>query len=180
MSATLTVPAGFVPYLRSGLFGEWGIAASELAVLADDFGSNASDGAYSEPLQTFLTIWTLLGEVGLKDIDGQGDVVINLGVNGAHVVKGLKHEHSALLNQLDQLPRNTRKAIRAAASAKVAEFGEFVSAVDARVNRLHSRQHQSSSALPEHSRTPLRARPPQARRSPAGEATTRADDPQKR
>ena len=165
MSATLTVPAGFVPYLRSGLCGEWGTAASEIAFLADDFGSNASAGAYSEPLQAFLTIWTLLGEIGVKDIDGQGDVVINLVVNGAHVVKGLKYEHRALMDQLDQLPRNTHKAMRAAASAKVAEFGEFVSAVDAQVNRLNRRQHPSSSALPEHSRPPLRARPPQARRS---------------
>jgi hypothetical protein len=59
MSATLHVPAGFVPYLRSGLFGEWGTAASEIALLADDFGSNASAGAYSEPLQALLTIWLL-------------------------------------------------------------------------------------------------------------------------
>lgn len=165
MSATLTVPAGFVSYLRSGLLGEWGTAASEIACLADDFGSNASDGAYSEPLQAFLTIWALLGEVGVKDIDGQGDVVINLRVNGAHVVRGLKHEHRALLDQLDELPRNTRKAMRAAAAAKVAEFGEFVSAVDAQVSRLSRRQRPSASALPEHSRPPLRARPSRARGS---------------
>jgi hypothetical protein len=71
-------------------------------------------------------------------------------------------KHRASMEQLDQLPRNTRKAMCAAASAKVAEFGEFVSAVDAQVSRLNRRQHPSSSALPEHSRPPLRARPSRA------------------
>lgn len=165
MSATLSVPAGFVPYLRSGLFAEWGTAASEIAFLADDFGSNASTGAYSGLLHEFFTIWTLLGEVGVRDIDGQEDVVINLSATGALVVRGLKNEHRALLEQLAQLPRNTRKAMRAAASAKVAEFGEFVSAVDAQVSRLALRQLPSPPTTPEHSRLPPRARASRARGS---------------
>jgi hypothetical protein len=162
MSATLIVPAGFVSYLRRGLFGEWGTAAEEIALLADGFGGNAADGAYSEALQTFLTIWILLGEVGVKNLDAQGDVVINLCVGGTHVVKGLNHEHRMLMDQLDQLPQRTRKAMRDAASAKVADFGEFVKAVEAQVNRLSRRR---TSSPPEHSGPALRARPSRVRRT---------------
>jgi hypothetical protein len=123
MDATLTVPAGFVPYLRSGLFGEFGATAEKLSSLALQFGSAAPDGVYMPQLQNFFTLCMLLGEVGWKDLPTEPDVVINLGVSGPQIVKGLKEEHQTLQQQLDEMPASTTKGIRDAAAARVAEFG---------------------------------------------------------
>jgi hypothetical protein len=164
MSATLTVPASFVSYLRNGLFGEWGRAAEDIATVAGNLGGSASDGVYGDLLQTFSTICILLGEVGWKDDDTQSDVIINLGVGSAYVVNGLKDEHRILVQQLEQLPKKTRKAMRTAAASKVAEFGEFVKAVEAKANRLARCPRKSSALLPKHTRPPLQARPSRARR----------------
>jgi hypothetical protein len=160
MEAPLVVPAAFVPYLRSGLLGEWGYAAERLSGLALQFGGNAPDGAYSEPLQVFDTIRILLGEIGWRDTDGQSGVTVNLYVGGACVVKGLKHEHMMLTEQLDEMPKQTRKAMRYAATAKVAEFGEFVKSTEARVNRLDSHEYESSA---DHVRPALQTRRPRVR-----------------
>jgi hypothetical protein len=154
----LTVPAGFVPYLRKGLFGEWGYANEQLANLSLQFGSGAPEGAYSLPLHTFFTILTLLCEMGLHDHDAQGDVVVNLGIGGPHVVNGLKHEHFALEDQLSGMPKRTQKAMRDAASAKVAEFGKFVEAVEERVDGLNRRPERPVTTHPP-SRPTLRAKP---------------------
>jgi hypothetical protein len=114
-----------------------------------------SAGAYSEPLQVFDTIRILLGEIGWKDNDRQGDVTINLYVGGAYVVKGLKHEHMMLAERLNEMPKQTRKAMRDAAAAKVAEFGEFVKSTEAHVGRLGSRQCKSPASLTDHHRPTL-------------------------
>jgi hypothetical protein len=164
MKATFTVPAGFVPYLRKGLFGEWGEANEQLANLSLQFGSGAPDGAYSSPLHTFFTVLMLLYEIGWHDNDAQGDVVVNLGIGGPHVVKGLKHESLALEDQLSEMPKRTRKAMRDAASAKVAEFGEFVKEVEEQVRRLNHQPVKSSTSHSS-SRPPLRATPSRVRRS---------------
>jgi hypothetical protein len=164
MKATLTVPAGYVRYLRGGLFGEWGYAAEQLSSLALEFGGNTTDGAYLVPLHTFFTILALLGDIGWKDSDTQGDVVINLAIGGINVVNGLKDEHRALVEQLDEMPKRTRKAMRDAASAKVAEFGEFVKEVEAQVRRL-SRQPLKPSMNHSTTRPPLRATQSRVRRS---------------
>lgn len=164
MKATLTVPAGFVPYLRKGLFGEWGYANEQLASLSLQFGSRAPDGTYSQPLHTFFTIFTLLFEIGSKDNDVQGDVVVNLAIGGPYVVKGLQHEHLALQDQLGEMPKRTRTAMRDAASAKVVEFGAFVKEVEEQVNRLN-RQPVKSSANHATSRPSLRVKPSRVRRS---------------
>lgn len=137
MQTMLTVPAGFIPYLRKGLFGEWGDANEQLANLSLQFGSGAPDGAYSPPPHTFFTILTLLCEIGWRDHDAQGDAVVNLGIGGPHVVRGLKHEHLALEDHLSEMPKRTRKAMRDAASAKVAEFGEFVKEAEDQVRPLN-------------------------------------------
>lgn len=160
MEATLIVPAAFVRYLRSGILGEWGYAAEQLSNLAHQFGGKASDGAYGEPLQVFDTIRILLGEIGWKDTDRQADVTINLHIGGAYVVKGLKHEHTMLAERLNTMPKRTRKAMRDAAAAKVAEFGEFVKSVESHVNRLSSLQCKSSASLTDHARPTLQARLP--------------------
>lgn len=164
MKATLIVPAGFVPYLRKGLFGEWGDTNEQLANMSHDFGSGAPGGTYSPPLHTFFTILLLLFEIGWHDHDAQRDVVINLGIGGPYVVKGLRHEHLALEEQFNEMPKRTRKAMRDAASAKVAEFGEFVKETDEQVRRLN-RQSVKSPTSYSTSRPPLRATPSRVRRS---------------
>ncbi len=162
--ATLTIPAGFIPYLRSGLFDEWGWTAEDIANLALRFGSRASDGIYSASLQKFDTIRILLGNIGWRDSDAQGDTALNLGVGAVYVVEGLKGQHLALVDQLDEMPEATHKTMRDAASAKVAEFGEFVKEIDEQVRRLN-RQPVKSSASHSTSRPPLRATPSRVRRS---------------
>lgn len=158
------MPAGYVGYLRSGLFGEWSDAAEDIANMAEHLGSSASDAVYSELLQAFFTIVLLLGEIGWKDIATQGDVVINLDVGGVYVAKGLTEEHNMLVQQLNQFPKATRQAMRNAASAKVAEFGEFVKEVEEQVRHLN-RQAVKSPTDHSTSRPPLRAKPSRVRRS---------------
>jgi hypothetical protein len=164
MNTQLTVPAGFVYYLRGSLFGEWRYAAKQLSSLALEFGGNAPDGAYLAPLHTFFTIYLLLAEVGSKEDAAQGDVVVNLSIGGTHVVKGLRDEHRILMEQFDEMPRRTRKAMRDAASAKVAEFGEFVQAVEEQVNGLNRRPERPATTHPP-SRPSLRAEPSRVRRT---------------
>jgi hypothetical protein len=164
MNTQLIVPAGFVSYLRGGLFGEWGYAAEKLSSLALEFDGNAPDGAYLARLHTFFTIYTLLAEIGLKENDAQGDVVVNLNVGGTYVVKGLKDEHRTLAEQLDEMPKKTQKAMRDAASAKVAEFGLFVEEVEEQVRRLNGQPVEPSTSHST-SRPMLRATPPRVRQS---------------
>jgi hypothetical protein len=163
IEALLIVPPAFVPYLRSGLLGEWGYAAEQLSSLALQFGGNAPDGAYSEPQQVFDTIRILLGEIGWRDTDRQGDVTVNLCVGGACVVKGLKHEYMMLAEQLNEMPKRDRKTMRDAATAKVTEFGEFVKSTEARVYRLGS--HQCKSSV-DHARPALQTRRSRVRKQP--------------
>jgi hypothetical protein len=143
MNTQLTVPASFVSYLRSGLFQEWGFAAEDIANLSIEFGGGAPDGALSEPLQTFLTMLVLFGEVGWKNSHTQGNIIINLNIGGAYIARALKNQHQALANELGEMPKETHAEIRAAASAKVAEFGAFVQEVEAQVKRLNRRQGTS-------------------------------------
>jgi hypothetical protein len=163
MNTQLTVPASFVSYLRGGLFGEWGYAAKQLSSLALEFGGNAPDGAYCAPLHTFFTTYTLLTAIGLQENDAQGDFVVNLSIGGTYVVKGLKDEHRTLVEQLGEMPKKTRKAMRDAASAKVAEFGEFVKAVEEQVNGLNRRPERPATTHPPS--WPLRAKPSRVRRT---------------
>ena len=148
MSTQIIVPAGFVSYLRGSLFGEWGYAAEQLSSLALEFGNNAPDGAYLVPLHRFFTTYALLAEIGLKENAAQGDVVVNLNFGGTYVVSGLKDEHRILMEQLGEMPKRTRKAMRDAASAKVAEFGEFVKAVEEQVNGLNRRPERPATTHP--------------------------------
>jgi hypothetical protein len=162
MKATITVPAGFVPYLRSGLRGELRCAAEELAHLLLASDDRAPEATFPTPLHALLTILIPLGEIGLKDTNVPGDAVINLNVGGVYVVKGLKDEHSALVAQLDKLPKTTRKAIREAASAEVAEFGEFVRAAEEQVNCLNRCPERPATTHPP--RPQLRTKPSRVRR----------------
>jgi hypothetical protein len=148
MDATLTVPAGFVPYLRSGLFGEFGAAAEKLSALALQFGSGAPDGVYMPQLQNFFTLCMLLGEVGWKDLPTEADVTINLGVSGPHIVKGLKEENHTLQQQLEEMPASTSKGIRDAAAARVAEFGEFILSVEVQAARARRRRLKPNPIRP--------------------------------
>jgi hypothetical protein len=146
MDSKLTVPASFVSYLRSGLFQEWGFASEDIANLSIEFGGRASDGAFSEPLHTFFTVLVVLfGEVGWKNSDAQGPVVVNLEIGGAYIVRALKNQHQVLVNQLGEMEEKTREEMRAAAAAKVTEFGDFVHEVETQVKRLS--RHQRSAPV---------------------------------
>lgn len=141
MDATLTVPAVFVPYLRRGLFGEWASEAEKLCNLAQQFGSGAPDGVYMSPLQGFFTLCVLLGEVGWKDSPSERDVIISLSVGAPHIIDGLKEEHYALVQRLNEMPSNMNKATRETAAANAAELAEFIRSVEeqaarARLSRL--------------------------------------------
>jgi hypothetical protein len=164
MNTQIVVPAGFVSYLRGSLFGEWGYAAEQLSSLALEFGGNAPDGAYLVPLHTFFTTYALLTEIGLKENAAQGEVVVNLSIGGTYVVNGLKNEHRILMEQLGEMPKRTRKAMRDAASAKVTEFGEFVKAAEEQVNGLNRRPEKPATTHPP-SRPSLRATPSRVRRT---------------
>lgn len=139
MNTELTVPAGFVSYLRSGLFQEWGFAAEDIANLSIEFGGRAPDGAFGGPLQTFFTMLVIFGEVGWQDSHTQGNIVINLNIGGAYIARALKNQHLVLANELGEMPTETHEEMRVAASAKVAEFGAFVQEVEVQVKRLHRR-----------------------------------------
>jgi hypothetical protein len=164
MDATLNVPAGFVRYLRSGLFGELGSAAEKMSTLAQQFGSGAPDGVYMLPLQNIITVWALLGEVGWKDLPTESDVVVNLGVGAPHLVNALKEEHRTLVLQLDEMPSSMNKRIRDAASANAAGLAEFIKSVEAQAARARRRRHKPAPIHPT-SRPPLSARARGARRA---------------
>jgi hypothetical protein len=142
MKPILTIPNNYVPFVRKGLFGELGYANERLANLSLQFEGDMPDGSYSTLLHTFFTIFVTLFELGHR----QGDVTINLSIGGSYVVKGLKQERLALEDQLSEMPRRTRKAMRDAAAAKVAEFGEFVQEVEEQVRRLNRQPVKSPTS----------------------------------
>lgn len=164
MDATLTVPADFVPHLRRGLFGEWGAAAEKLASLALQFGANAPGGVYMAPLQTFYTLGVLIGEVGWKDVPKERDVVINLGIGAPQIINGLQDEHQILVQQLEEMPRTTNKAIRDAAATIVADLGKFIGSVEAEAARARRRRIKPAPIYPT-TRPPLPAGASRARRA---------------
>jgi hypothetical protein len=135
VSTMLTVPGGYVAYLRSGIFGEWGFAAEELSVLALGFGSSAPHG-YGEPLETFDAARALLDTIGWTDENQQSDVDIDLGSYPLLVLNALKHEYAALLAQFQELPKTTSKEVSDFAAARVAALDDFVKAVETQVERL--------------------------------------------
>ncbi len=164
MDATLTVPPAFVQYLRSGLFGELGLAAEKLCSLAQQLGSGAPDGVYTMPLLDVFTIGILLGEVGWKDISPERSVVINLGIGAPHIIKGLKDEYGTLVQQLDEIPVSTNKRMRDAAAAKVSDFEEFIKSVQAQTRRARRSRHKPEPIYPT-SMPPLSASMAAARRA---------------
>lgn len=161
---TRTVPASIVPYLRRGLLGELGFAAEELAHLLLASDDQAPDAAFPSPLHTLLTILIPLGEIGWQKADVPRDVVINLEIGGAYVVNGLREELLALERQLSVRLKSESiaRATRNTASAKLAEFGEFVRVVEEQVNRLN-RQRRTSIPTSSDTRPPLRDKSSQAR-----------------
>jgi hypothetical protein len=157
MKTTIAVPAGFVPYLRKGLFIEWGYANEQLASLSLQSEGEAPERSYSSLLHTFFTILTLLFEIGSKGGDTQGDVIVNLAIGGPHIVNGLRQEHLALEDHLTEMPKTTPKAICDAACARVADFDEFIKKVEVQVRRL-SRQSLMPSTVNDTTRSSPRGR----------------------
>src|SRR5271170_2972520 len=110
--AMLAVPSDIVPYLRRGLFGEWGFAAEDISNRALQFGSGASSNFYREPLEAFDAGRALIDEIGWRNKRSQTDVEINLSLHPQLVLRALRKEHLVLTDQLAEMPRTASKQAR--------------------------------------------------------------------
>jgi hypothetical protein len=144
--AMLTVPANLVPCLRSGVFGEWGFAAEDIADRALQFGSDASDDAYRVPLKAFDAGRALLDAVGWRAEGSQADVEIDLSLYPQLVLKALTSEQLALSDRLTELPPTGSKDARDVVIARSEALNAFLKLVKLQVRRLgrHCANHSSS------------------------------------
>jgi hypothetical protein len=138
----LTVPSCFVPYLRSGLIGEWGFIAEEASRRALTFGSNASEHLYREPREAFYASCELLDAIGWSNTSSQTDVEIDLAMYYMLVVKALRGAHGVLVDQLEERPKEDQSDVL----PRVEALGDFVKVVERRVRRLGYRQTEGPSA----------------------------------
>jgi hypothetical protein len=146
--AMLTVPSDIVPYLRRGLFGEWGFAAEDISNMALQFGSDASSNSYREPLEAFDAGRALIDEIGWRDKKGsQADVEINLSSRPQLVLRALRKEHLVLADQLAEMPRTASKQARDSINARIEALGEFVERVKTQARRLGHAEPQSASSM---------------------------------
>jgi hypothetical protein len=132
----LTVPANLVPYLRDGLFGEWGFAAEDIADRALQFGSNASRDIYSEALEAFDAGRTLLDAVGWCDEGIQADIEINLALHPKLVLRALKSESRMIAERVREMPRNENKEARNTETARATVLRMFARSVQEQIRRL--------------------------------------------
>jgi hypothetical protein len=139
MSTMLVVPAGFVRYLRHGLFSEWGFVAEDISTLASACGSKATKRQFDELRQAFDAGCAYLDTIGWCDVSSQGDVEIDLGLRPMMVIKALEGEHESLADHLTEIPMD--KVNHDAVSARVEELREFV-----KTARKHAREFSRSQA----------------------------------
>jgi hypothetical protein len=148
IDAMLTVPSEIAPYLRRGLFGEWGFAAENISNMALQFGSGASSNAYRIPLEAFDAGRALIDEIGWRDTKrSQTDVEINLSLHPKLVLRALRKEHLILTDQLAEMPRTASKQARDSLSARIETLGEFVKRVNAHARRLGLAESQAASSM---------------------------------
>jgi hypothetical protein len=145
--AMLAVPSEIVPYLRRGLFGEWGFAAEDISNRALQFGSGARSNSYQEPLRTFDAARALLDEIGWRDNKSQTDVAINLSLHHQLVLRALRMEHLVLVDQLAETPRVTSKQAHDSVSTRTEALGEFVKQVKAQARLLGLAEPQAASQM---------------------------------
>lgn len=135
----LTVPADFVPDLRSGLFGEWGFAAEDLANMALQFGGHAPGGVYRDPLESFDASRTLLDVVGWRSQTPPTEISIDLGWHHLYpkiLTKALVNEQIALAERLEEMPRTTSEYARQSMRRRIETLGSLAAAVEAKAQRL--------------------------------------------
>lgn len=136
VSSMLTVPGGFVQYLRSGLFGECGYAAEDISHLALQVASRTRKD-YLEALRKFIVALTLLSKIGWGDNSSQANVEIDLGLYPTLILKTFHDGHVTLLEELQEMPKKTTsKDIYSNASSRVEALGAFVQTVEWRVKDL--------------------------------------------
>jgi hypothetical protein len=146
--AMLTVSSDMVPYLRRGLFGEWGFAAEDISNRALQFGSDTSRNFYREPLEAFDAGRALIDEVGWRDNKkSQADIEVNLSLGPQLVLRALIKEHLVLTDQAAEMPRTASKQARDSISARIEALGEFVERVKAQARRLGLAEPQSASSM---------------------------------
>jgi hypothetical protein len=145
--AMLMVPSEIVPYLRRGLFGEWGFAAEDISSRALQFGSGARSNFYREPLKVFDAARALIDEIGWRDKRSQTDVEINLGLYPQLVLRALKKEHLVLTDQLAEMPRTASERARHSVGTRTEVLGEFVKRVKMQARLLGLAETQAASSM---------------------------------
>lgn len=154
MGTTLTVPSCFVPYLRSGLIGEWGFVAEDASRRALRFGVDASEELYRESREAFYASCELLDVIGWRNTSPQTDIDIDLTLHPTLVVKALRGTHGVLVDQLEEIPSNEN---RNAALTRVKALGDFVKVVERQVRRASGHQADDPSGHPASPETTPRA-----------------------
>jgi hypothetical protein len=149
MDTTLTVPASLVRHLRRGLYEEWGSTAEEISDLALRRGSKVPKRFYDRLRVDFNAGCAYLDTVGWKNSKSEGDVEINLSLRPTFILKALRCEHVALVDQLREIPldKNNHKTF----SARIDALEDFIKGVERQVRRLSRLQVADplmSSAVP--------------------------------
>jgi hypothetical protein len=140
----LTVPANLVPYFRSGIFGEWGFTAEDIAQRALQFGSSSQGkGAYQGSLEAFEAGCALLDAVGWCEESASVDAEINLALHPRMILRALKNERELLIDQRREVPKRDKDS-RNAVSAQVAALDAFVKLTEVQLRQLGLDRARSS------------------------------------
>lgn len=141
MDAALAVAADSVPDLRSGLFGEWGLAAENIYMMAHQLGSDAPGGAFREPLELFAAGRALIDVIGWRHERAQAEIRIDLGANHLYPTilgKAIASERAALKNHLVQMPRRGSAYGRQSLRRRIVALDELGLAVEVKATQLKS------------------------------------------
>jgi hypothetical protein len=140
----LTVPANLVPYFRSGIFGEWGFTAEDIAQRALQFGSSSQGKAtYRELLEAFEAGYVLLDAVGWCEESVPVDAEINLALHPQMILRSLKNERELLIDQRREMPKRDKDS-RNAVAAQVAALDAFVKLIEIQLRQLGLDRARSS------------------------------------
>jgi hypothetical protein len=137
MSTTLTVPAGLVADLRTGLYCEWGCAAEHLGNLALAFEARGPVNVFDKSLKAFDAARSLLDTVGWRTQPVEQAVEIDLELHPLVVLKALRTAQDALADHLGEIPGATVPAeVQYAMILRADALGDFAAAVVAQVQEL--------------------------------------------
>lgn len=137
MSTMLAVPAALVADVRSGLLGEWGFAAEDLANLALASEARRPVEVYEEPLKAFDAVRAFLDIVGWKVKPQEQTVEIDLERHPLVVLKALRTSQDELADRLGETERTPVPAeVQYAMILRADALGDFAAAVDVQVREL--------------------------------------------